>query len=204
MSKDEIGLDYLRYTQQRGDTIDCTWVIQTAPGKKIFLRIPVYSLERPNDCNYNAIEIYTSYAKLAGKTTDLPVKLCGSLQKSTVTSEDHVLAIRLTTRVGAKSLQDEMKKLSQFQANYTIIRPIDVNASASTGKSCAPGEFDCSDNNCINETLVCNGKVNCQLKNDEENCPDLKAEGLKAGKMELNRNFQNINQFNLWLKFFIF
>jgi len=150
------------------------------PGKKIFLRIPVYSLERPNECNYNAIEIYTSYARLAGKTVEPPTKLCGSLQKSSITSEDHVLALRFTTRVGPKSLQDEMKKLSHFQANYTIIRPIETNASLPVGKACGEDEFDCSDNNCIHIHLKCNKKVNCQLKNDEENCPDLTPIGLKA------------------------
>jgi len=155
-------------------------VVQALPGREIFLRIPVYRLEQPNDCNHNAIEIYTSYAKLAGRTIDPPIRLCGSLQKATITSEDHVLAIRLTTKVGPKSLIDDMKKLSHFEANYTIIRPVQTNVSQPNGKACGDDEFDCSDQTCIHIDLKCDGKVNCQLKNDEDTCPDLKPEGLKA------------------------
>lgn len=38
---------------------------------------------------------------------------------------------------------------------------------------CKNGTFKCSDNTCINESLVCNGVKNCKFLDDESNCREL-------------------------------
>ena len=39
--------------------------------------------------------------------------------------------------------------------------------------SCKNGTFHCSDNTCVNETLVCNNVKNCKFLDDESNCREL-------------------------------
>jgi hypothetical protein len=100
--------------------IDCTWVISTDEGKRVFLQIEEYQLEQPNDCTHNVVEIYKSTAELEGRSGK-PKELCGS-QAENIRSEDNILAVRIKTMVSKKSMADSKKKFSRFAANYTIFR----------------------------------------------------------------------------------
>ncbi|XP_034242072.1 uncharacterized protein LOC117645776 [Thrips palmi] len=131
--------------------IDCMWVIQVDQGWKINLNFITFKLDKPNDCESNFVDVFST-------RTDLPSRLknfCGSIADS-VTSELNVLHIRFYADYSAKN--------SSFESLFTAFR------ERSTGACDPETEYDCEDNSCIAKELRCNGVHNCRFKWDEEEC----------------------------------
>jgi len=146
-----ISEEHLQFANNYSMPIDCTWIIRVEKEKKVFLQFQEYDLKKPNDCNFNYIQLFD------GKTDidHLKKKFCGSKAEYHTSGAD-VLYVRFYTvgeGIGSK-----------FEAFFTASREV------SELETCSEDEFDCSDSNCIDPDLLCNGMRNCAFGWDEESC----------------------------------
>ena len=102
----------------------CAWLIETAEEKRISLKFEEYKLEKPNDCNYNFIEVYRTKEDYDGRATEHggekgTKKFCGSTADS-VKSIQNFLAVRFF----AVGFDINNQRRPQFKANFTVYRQL--------------------------------------------------------------------------------
>ncbi|RZF33315.1 hypothetical protein LSTR_LSTR007660 [Laodelphax striatellus] len=154
VNRSDIDPERVRTSLMYGVPLDCMWVIRVQEGWRIQLHFSTFSLERPNDCDSNFIDIFS-------EKTDLPSRLynfCGSIAEL-VQSPGNVLHLRFMAEAKAVN--------SSFEALFTAFRLKDKDKGET---SCREGEYDCEDATCIMSDLKCNGRINCRFKWDEDDC----------------------------------
>jgi hypothetical protein len=134
--------------------IDCTWNIRTNKEKLIYIQFDSYKLEKPNDCNFNFLEIFNEKTDSEHRAKTF----CGSVAES-FQSSSNVIYIRFFA--DGKGIE------SEFVAIFTAYRSIGSDAQ---DKECPEDEYDCDDATCISSDLKCNGVRNCKFGWDEEMC----------------------------------
>ncbi|XP_055910064.1 neuropilin and tolloid-like protein 1 isoform X2 [Eupeodes corollae] len=136
--------------------LDCMWIIRVTEGWKIQVKFLQFSLNKPNDCEINFIDIFA-------KDTNIPSRVknfCGSTGEP-VASESNILHIRFYA--------EQIAINSSFSILYTAFRD--------KGTGCvAEEEYDCEDATCIAANLKCNGRANCKFRWDEEACENKEAQ----------------------------
>ncbi|XP_065350494.1 neuropilin and tolloid-like protein 1 isoform X3 [Cloeon dipterum] len=151
VNRSDIESHRVAHSMTYGVPLDCMWVIRVKEGWKIQLAFLKFKLEKPNDCDSNFVDVFSTQ-------TDLPNRLknfCGSIADS-VTSTTNVLHVRFFGE--AKAIN------STFEALYTAFR------DKAAGQGCDSDEFDCEDNTCISRSMRCNGRINCRFRWDEDEC----------------------------------
>ncbi|XP_077274404.1 neuropilin and tolloid-like isoform X1 [Temnothorax americanus] len=138
--------------EKEGFPLDCMWIIQVKVGWKIQLVLDPFSLQLPNECEANFVEIFEDQ-------TDIPSRknqFCGSIADTVVVS----------TNIAHLRFYAEPKAInSSFEAVMTAVRE---KNTASGEKVCKEDEYDCEDTTCIAAELECNDKINCRFKWDED------------------------------------
>ncbi|XP_056635302.1 neuropilin and tolloid-like protein 1 [Diorhabda sublineata] len=152
--KADIDNNTMDFYKDNDMPIDCLWSITVEENWKIYLQFSEFSLEKPNDCTMNFIQVFS------GKTdmSNIDQEFCGSVA-DTVNSKVNRMFVRFFSESkGTKTL---------FQANFTAFREQGTakNVKCNEGK-----EFDCEDATCIDISLKCNGKYNCRFRWDEDDC----------------------------------
>ncbi|XP_018401813.1 PREDICTED: uncharacterized protein LOC108778982 [Cyphomyrmex costatus] len=134
--------------EKEGFPLDCMWIIQVKEGWKILLVLDNFSLQHPNECEANFVDIFPEKTDIVSRTK----KFCGSIADTIVVSKN----------IAHFRFYAEPKALnSTFEAVVTAVRDRDE-------KSCRDDEYDCEDATCIAAELECNDKINCRFKWDEE------------------------------------
>ncbi|XP_050529694.1 uncharacterized protein LOC126899146 [Daktulosphaira vitifoliae] len=131
--------------------LDCMWIIEVKVGWKIQLNFKDFVLEKPNDCSWNVVEIFSNRTDMASR---LKV-FCGSLAEL-VLSSGNILHVRFVTE-GRKSM---------FSALFTAFR------TKNKDEDCGEDQYDCEDLTCIDAELRCNNVENCRFRWDEDGCPE--------------------------------
>ncbi|XP_071054364.1 uncharacterized protein [Onthophagus taurus] len=152
LNKSNIDNETLLFNKINKMPIDCIWEITADEGWKVQLSFKKFKLDRPNDCEANFVDVFSS-------STDIPSRekhFCGSIA-DTVNSKGRVMYIRFFA-------SPEASEGSNFEALFTAFRENEKNAD------CRPDEFNCDDATCISETLKCNGEYNCRFRWDEDEC----------------------------------
>ncbi|XP_013137871.1 PREDICTED: uncharacterized protein LOC106102829 isoform X2 [Papilio polytes] len=143
-----------------GHPLDVLWRIETDENTKIYLNFTGYNLNKPNECEQNAVQVF-------GHKTEEKYRLayyCGSIANPVTTKDTegnekgNIMHVRLYATSSGKN--------SDFSARYTAFRSLDPNRD----EKCSATEFHCGDNTCINAGLECDDYAHCRLKADEENC----------------------------------
>lgn len=133
--------------------LDCMWIIQVKPGWKIQLNFKEFTLEKPNDCGLNVVEIFSNRTDMASRLR----VFCGSIAEM-VQSHGNTLHVRfLAEGKGVKS---------KFSALYTAYR------TKNKDEACGSDQYDCEDLTCIASELRCNQVENCRFRWDEDGCPE--------------------------------
>ncbi|XP_025202855.1 uncharacterized protein LOC112599940 [Melanaphis sacchari] len=132
--------------------LDCMWIIRVKPGWKIQLNFKEFSLEKPNDCGLNVVEIFSNRTDMASR---LKV-FCGSIAEMVQSSGDTLHVRFLAEGKGVKS---------KFSALYTAYR------TKTKDEACGSDQYDCEDLTCIASELRCNKVENCRFRWDEDGCP---------------------------------
>ncbi|XP_077302836.1 neuropilin and tolloid-like isoform X2 [Arctopsyche grandis] len=149
IKSDDIELERKQYTVKYGVPLDCMWIISVEKGKKVFLSFKDFNLAKPNDCDSNVVDVFSN-------RTDQRIKtFCGSIADNLEIPGNK---FHLRYMVYPKAIN------STFELLYTAYREKDKD------QNCLDDEYDCEDNTCINLDLKCNGRFNCRLKWDEDNC----------------------------------
>ncbi|XP_011690828.1 PREDICTED: uncharacterized protein LOC105451836 [Wasmannia auropunctata] len=135
---------------KEGYPLDCLWNIQVKVGWKIQLVLDNFSLQHPNECEANFVDIFIKDEK------DIPSRVkqfCGSIADTVV----------VASNIAHLRFYAEPKGInSTFEAVMTAVR------DKGNEKSCRDDEYDCEDATCIAAELECNKKINCRFKWDEE------------------------------------
>lgn len=135
--------------EKEGFPLDCMWIIQVKTGWKIQLILDHFTLQHPNECDANFVDIFQDQ-------TDLPSRVkqfCGSIADTVI----------VPTNIAHLRFYAEPKAVnSTFEAVMTAIR------DKGNEKSCKEDEYDCEDATCIAAELECNDKINCRFKWDED------------------------------------
>ncbi|XP_023309803.1 neuropilin and tolloid-like protein 2 [Anoplophora glabripennis] len=137
--------------------IDCLWNITVEENWGIYLQFDKFTLERPNDCDSNFVQVFSN------STDTQQIKMfCGSIA-DTVLSKSNKMFLRFY------SVSKNEKTM--FKANYTAYRDI---ISGKEDKCNSDDQFYCEDATCIHKSLECNDKFNCRSRFDEDGCQYLK------------------------------
>lgn len=149
-----ISTEHTDYATKYGEPVDCTWIVRADPGTQIFIQFQEYELEKPNDCNFNYIQIFDGRTDIEGHMKTF----CGSVAEAQ-TSKSNTMYIRYFA---------EDKGLgSVFAAWFTVLTKKEDGEEADP---CDEGYYDCDDTFCVDKGLVCNGIRNCKFGWDEELC----------------------------------
>ncbi|XP_023215082.1 neuropilin and tolloid-like protein 2 isoform X2 [Centruroides sculpturatus] len=127
--------------------LDCTWIIRVPTGWKMYLSFKKYSLEEPNNCNVNYIEVY-------GETLNEEKKLarfCGTGTEAQ-RSDKSILHVRYYAEHTA------------LQGIFSIL----FTAFREAEECDSDVEFNCADGTCITKNLKCDGNYNCKYRYDED------------------------------------
>ena len=152
--RNDIPDEMVQYSRDYQVPLDCTWTVTVAETQKIQLSFPAYSLVAANECDLNYIEIF-------GEKTDLQHRLkhfCGSAVE-VVLSKGNVIHLRFFAQPVAIR--------STFEVLFTAVT---LYRETEGLAKCNASEFDCEDAVCIDNSLRCNGRLNCKFRYDEENC----------------------------------
>lgn len=138
--------------------IDFLWTIETPPKTKIYLNFTTYTLARPNECEYNVIQVFGTVVEMDKKLA----AYCGSMAYSVTTKDENgdpgnVMKIRL-------HLSKDGYNATHFNATYVAFKTLDPNKD----DKCDDDQFDCTDNTCISQDLKCDDVAHCRLKTDED------------------------------------
>ncbi|KYQ58103.1 Neuropilin and tolloid-like protein 2 [Trachymyrmex zeteki] len=128
--------------EKEGYPLDCMWIIQV-----IQLVLDNFSLQHPNECEANFVEIFAEKTDLSSRAK----QFCGSIADTIVVSKN---IAHLRFYAEPKALN------STFEAVVTAVRDKE--------SACRDDEYDCEDATCIAAELECNEKINCRFKWDEE------------------------------------
>ncbi|XP_055841836.1 neuropilin and tolloid-like protein 1 isoform X2 [Episyrphus balteatus] len=131
--------------------LDCMWIIKVKENWKIQIKFIHFSLNKPNDCEINFIDIFAEDTNIPSRVKNF----CGSTGEP-VSSESNILHIRFFAEYIAMN--------SSFNILYTAFR------DKGTGACVKDEEYDCEDATCIAANLQCNGRTNCKFRWDEEGC----------------------------------
>lgn len=138
------------YARRHDSSIDCKWKITALPNWKIYMTIPDFELEKPNNCDQNYIEIFDR-----SQDEKSMAKFCGTSAEPQKT-KSNALFVRYFS-------QAKNATKTKFVLTYTTIRDLDK------GETCDPfTEFDCNDQSCIHLQLKCDGRNDCKYGNDED------------------------------------
>ncbi|CAL1295836.1 unnamed protein product, partial [Larinioides sclopetarius] len=149
VQKSQMQPYYEKYSNE--DTVECMWIIETEAGKKLYLNFKDFSLNKPNDCDQNLLQIFPDSQSPSEKTADF----CGTTAEPQK-SESNVTYIRLFT-------QRANYEKTDFKIHFTSFREIEKN------EKCDPNtEFNCGDQTCIDSSLLCDGEYDCKYRYDEE------------------------------------
>ncbi|KRT84239.1 CUB domain-containing protein [Oryctes borbonicus] len=140
----------LAFSRQYNMPVECLWMITVKEGWKIQLAFKKFSLSKPNECDKNFLDVFSTKTDLTHREKNF----CGSIA-DTVTSKSNIMYIRFFATPVANA--------SCFQALFTAYRE-------NTKTECEKGEFNCDDTTCISITLKCNGQDNCRYRWDEDDC----------------------------------
>ncbi|CAH1111293.1 unnamed protein product [Psylliodes chrysocephalus] len=132
--------------------IDCLWSITVKPGWRIYLQFAEFSLEKPNDCTSNFVQVFSGKTDMASNDKEF----CGSIADSVMSKG---------SRMFVRFFSESKGKKTAFQANFTAYREL---VAGKNQKCNEEEEFDCEDETCIHKTLKCNQKYNCRFRWDEE------------------------------------
>lgn len=51
-------MENIQYSKANNAPLECVWTIEVEPKNKMYVNFLVYTLEKPNDCEMNYIDIY--------------------------------------------------------------------------------------------------------------------------------------------------
>ncbi|XP_064641465.1 uncharacterized protein LOC135496212 isoform X2 [Lineus longissimus] len=129
---------------------NCTWEINAPRNYQISLRFLYIKDMLSKKCKDSAIEIYDGRSL----ESDRKAKLCTNNAIDYLSTYNRVM-IRLYSR--------DVNQRASFQVQYTLF------TSGHSG-ICTSYGYRCAANICINNTLLCNGRENCQSGSDETYC----------------------------------
>ncbi|KAJ8943063.1 hypothetical protein NQ318_015318 [Aromia moschata] len=109
LSKDDTPKEIIAFHNKYGAAIDCLWSITVPVGMKIYLQFAKFTLDKPNDCDNNFVQVFSNKTNLASQEK----MFCGSIA-DTVTSKTEKMFVRFFSY----SFNDKMN----FEANYTAYR----------------------------------------------------------------------------------
>nr|XP_032833052.1 MAM and LDL-receptor class A domain-containing protein 1-like [Petromyzon marinus] len=130
------------------DNADCTWYLLADEGKNVLLHFSLFSLEN----NYDYVELrdgHGSDAPLIGRYT-------GSGPREDVFSTVNAMTVRFTS--------DSSINSAGFSANFS------TGVRLGMPPTCAPGQFQCQDLECVPREAVCDRSIDCSDASDEKNC----------------------------------
>ncbi|XP_050429066.1 neuropilin and tolloid-like protein 1 isoform X2 [Adelges cooleyi] len=131
--------------------LDCMWIIEVKVGWKIQLNFKEFALEKPNDCSWNVVEIFSNRTDMASRLR----VFCGSIAEM-VQSPGNMLHVRFVAEGNT----------SKFSALFTAYR------TKTKDEVCGDDQYDCEDLTCIASELRCNNVENCRFRWDEDGCPE--------------------------------
>ncbi|OXU31790.1 hypothetical protein TSAR_009458 [Trichomalopsis sarcophagae] len=150
--------DRKKLAAEQGTEIDCVWNITVPEGYKIQITFPIFTLDKPNECDINYVQVFDKQPTMLNNPKIIQT-FCGSIA-DLVTSADREAYLRFYVTKSAIN--------STFEAIMTAIR--EKGSGKDKDKGCTDDEFDCQDA-CISGNLRCNGRANCRFRFDED--PDI-------------------------------
>ncbi|KAK6053105.1 CUB domain protein [Cooperia oncophora] len=131
-------------------SLDCIWLLEVPHDYNIVLFINEFSLYAPNHCELNFFEVYS------GTRSDKPLKRYCGVTAGHVFSSHHLMYIRFYLH-DANRLRNT--SISALYSSFVKL------------KNCSSMQLlTCGDENCVPQSLACNGRINCPYGNDERNC----------------------------------
>ncbi|KAI6203997.1 hypothetical protein M3Y94_00621600 [Aphelenchoides besseyi] len=132
--------------------LECIFQIRVPNWLRVAIFMERFELASPNQCAQNFLEIY------AGNMARRPLKrYCGIIATHTYTSESIVFLRAFV--------------LSAYHARNTRLQILFSSYLAYVEET-KQNLFECGDDICIPQTLVCNGHTNCLYNQDENQCND--------------------------------
>ncbi|PAA49385.1 hypothetical protein BOX15_Mlig029509g1 [Macrostomum lignano] len=131
------------------NNFECTWTITTADDKALEINFEAFDLEADSSCRYDYLDVYDgpdSSSKRLGR-------YCGSSLPQALKSTTNKLYFRFKT--------DHSITGRGFKISWKTVEPPVI---------CAPNEFKCKNDKCIDRSLRCDGKDDCGDNSDEEYC----------------------------------
>ncbi|KAJ8925577.1 hypothetical protein NQ315_009417, partial [Exocentrus adspersus] len=154
LERGDIPKEIIDFNSENDMPIDCLWAITVQENWKIYLQFDKFSLEKPNDCESNFVQVFSNKTDLASQDK----QFCGSIA-DTVLSKSNKMFVRFYSKSkGEKTL---------FMANYTAYREMGSDKEI---KCKLDEEFYCEDATCIHISLKCNKRFNCRSRFDEDGC----------------------------------
>ncbi|CAJ0594355.1 unnamed protein product [Cylicocyclus nassatus] len=130
--------------------LDCVWLIEVPSEYSIVLYFDEFSLYFPNHCGHNFFEVFS------GTTSDQPARRYCGMTAAPVFSAHHIMYIRFYL--------DDANRISNTSISA-------LYSSYAKLKNCSSKQmFSCGDDNCVPQSLACNGRKNCPYGNDELAC----------------------------------
>ncbi|XP_067672344.1 ovochymase-1-like [Haliotis asinina] len=151
--------------------LDCSWVIEAAPGKVVTMHFNQFEVEFSANCSYDALVLYDGN----NTTSSILGSLCGIRKPHDLTSSgsDVLLTFKSDDAVGGVG----------FNITYIVHDPTPTCSG-----------FTCSDGACVSNSVVCDSKSDCSDGSEELVCansltcgrpvvsPDLDSHRIVGGK----------------------
>ncbi|ELT99685.1 hypothetical protein CAPTEDRAFT_228927 [Capitella teleta] len=165
----QVPTPFLERSNITSQPIDCTWSFRAPREHRIWIQWSTYIMTKQNNCDSSFIEIYERTTSISDKSKGF----CGEVAKDARSSSNIVYL-----RMFGKST----KVLPKFEAIFTVF----------TLGPCAENLFSCQDGFCINRTLLCNLRNNCNSGLDESSATHCIVEApeptTKSGEPKRTRN----------------
>lgn len=131
------------------DNYNCQWTITTSSDKAVEISFEGFRLEPDSGCRYDYLDVHDG----ASSSDKRLSRHCGTNVPSPIKSTTNKMHLRFVTD---HSINDRGFKITWRSVTPPVI--------------CAPSEFKCKNEKCIDRSLRCDGKDDCGDNSDEEYC----------------------------------
>lgn len=144
--------------------LNCSLTFTASEGHQLSTTFHTFGTETglKGKCTLNRLDVYNGQLVDKSQLLSNASGMCGcELPDETYKSTDNYMTLTFTTECTNTTVQH-----GEFDIVISAFRKDPVINTTS-----CPGQFECaSDSQCINKTLICNGKSDCKDNSDETHC----------------------------------